>query len=177
MDKCAEIECPNYTGNRLDIKTKYKAAKWLTDYTPSYDQYKKLSAADKLILDVIEHTRHIVGGSKHMHVEHVLPHFPKADIILCKDIQTGKFVEPAGFENYIFGDVMYPHNTKDFKWYAVVIVGWNNTVRNTVKPVGLINFKTRHLKVVGYNPVLVIWNEYMKLPRNEKLSYIINKLN
>lgn len=78
LNTSIEIECPDYKGNRLDLQMQYKATKWLSDFTPTYDQHKRLSAADKLILDVIDNVQYVVGGKHNMHIEHVLPQFSKA---------------------------------------------------------------------------------------------------
>lgn len=43
----------------------------------------------------------------------------------------------------------------DLRWYAIIPVNWNNVVRNTTKPLGLIKMKCRLLKAVGYEPVIV----------------------
>lgn len=72
------MECPNYAGNRLDAKTRYRAAKWLSEFAPSYDQHKKLSAADKMFLDVVDHLKQLIGNDKLLTVQHILPHFPRA---------------------------------------------------------------------------------------------------
>ena len=77
------------------------------------------------------------------------------DIILCVDKKTNKFVEPKGFEAYILGDIMKPYDTENYYWYAIVPVGRNNLIRNTLKPSGLIRMKVRHLQKIGYTPILV----------------------
>lgn len=82
LDCSIDIECSGYSGNRLSPNLKYKAAKWLTEFTPSPDQYKKITATDKLILDTIDIVEKIVGGKQYMYIQHVLPHFRKAGKIL-----------------------------------------------------------------------------------------------
>ncbi|XP_019872649.1 FAST kinase domain-containing protein 5, mitochondrial [Aethina tumida] len=176
LDGSLQVECPDYTGNRLLPKTRYKAAKWHTEFTPSHDQWKKISIADQLILDTIDTITEYVGDKRYLYIEHVLPHFSKADVILCKDNTTNKFVEPIGFTNYVFGDIMVPHKDDNLKWYAVVIAGWNNTIRDTNFPVGQIVTKMRQLEKIGYTPILVIWSEFIDLNKEQKLYYIRNKL-
>lgn len=155
LDGSLQVECPDYTGNRLLPKTRYKAAKWHTEFTPSHDQWKKISIADQLILDTVDTITEYIGDKRYLYIEHVLPHFSKADVILCKDNTTNKFVEPIGFTNYVFGDIMVPHKDNNLKWYAVVIAGWNNTIRDTNFPVGQIVTKIRQLEKIGYTPILV----------------------
>ncbi|XP_056633545.1 FAST kinase domain-containing protein 5, mitochondrial [Diorhabda sublineata] len=177
LDRCIDIDCPDYTGNRLSPDLKYKAAKWLTEFTPSYDQWKKLSAIDKLILDTIDTVRSIVGDDRFMFIHHILPHFSRADIVVCKNKKTGEFVEPVGFHNYILGDVMYPFNDGSLEWFAVVVLGWNNTIKDTNLCLGHSLMKERQLRKIGYNPVLVIWSEFQGLQSQvQRKQYISNKL-
>lgn len=79
--------------------------------------------------------------------------------------------------NYILGDVKRPINLDELKWYAIVVVGWNNTINNTSRTVGIVNRKYRQLQKLGYKPVLAIWNEYMPLTTDGKIKYLLTKLN
>ncbi|KAG5883757.1 hypothetical protein JTB14_023178 [Gonioctena quinquepunctata] len=175
LDCSIDIECPGYKGNRLAPRLKYKGAKWLTEYIPSHDQWKKISAADKLFLDTVATLKTIADDEKFMFINHVLPHFSRADIILCRN-QTGRFVQPTGFQNYVLGDVMFPFNDGNLKWYAVVVVGWNNTIRDSSLLLGNIIMKKRQLEKIGYNVVLVLWNEFLKLPKDMRSDYIYSRL-
>lgn len=76
LDCCIEIDCPNYTGNRLEPKIKYKSVKWLSEYAPSRDQPKRLSTSDKYYLDIVDHVT-VVVGEGNVTSYHVLPHFSK----------------------------------------------------------------------------------------------------
>ncbi|CAG9815090.1 unnamed protein product [Phaedon cochleariae] len=176
LDCSITIECPEYNGNRLPPRLKYKGAKWLAEYTPSYDQWKKITRSDKLVLDTIDTVKLIVKDSNLFYVGHVLPHFSRSDIIVCKNKETGKFVEPNGFENYVLGDVMFPCEDSSLEWFAIVVVGWNNTVRDSSNLLGNMLMKRRQLEKIGYKPVFVIWNEFMNLPPDLKYRYISEKL-
>lgn len=57
---------------------KQKSIRWLKDYTPSYDQFKKLTHADKFFLDVIDRLAEVIGSSEFVQEHHILPHFSKA---------------------------------------------------------------------------------------------------
>lgn len=99
LDKCIEIDCPTYINNRLDKVKSYKAAKWLTEFAPSYDQAKKLQSAAKFYLDVVDHVKLLVGGERKIFVNHVLPHFARAGMsyylaiyILSYDILTSRHI-------------------------------------------------------------------------------------
>lgn len=71
------------------------------------------------------------------------------------DKNSQRFVEPKGFSNYILGDIMRPYDTHNFIWFAIVVVGWNCTIRNTSNPVGFLNMKKRQLTLIGYKPIMV----------------------
>ncbi|KAB0791005.1 hypothetical protein PPYR_02805 [Photinus pyralis] len=173
LDVCIDVECPDYVGNRLDPTYRRKAAKWLVEYTPTLDQFKKLTAADRFVLDVTDAVAKMVNGNHNLHADHILPNFAKSDIIICRD--GDRFVTPSGFDAYQLGDLMRPPS-KDLTWYAIVPVNWNACIRDTNKPLGLIHMKTRLLKSLGYEPILVIWNEFMPLKAQEKVSYIEDKI-
>nr|CAI5862396.1 unnamed protein product [Callosobruchus analis] len=155
LDCSIDIDCSDYNGNRLPKQLRYKAAKWVTEFTPTKDQIKKISAADQLILDTIDVTRNIVGGNNFLVIDHILPHFPRADIVVCKEKNTGKFREPPGFEEYILGDVMFPVKDDNLTFYCLVIVGWHNTIKDSNIPLGMMRMKKRQLEKIGYKPVFV----------------------
>lgn len=79
LDLSVAIERPDYNGNRLSIQSRYKAAKRYTEIPPEYNHVdKKLTAADKLIMDVMDSVEKIVGGRQYLYMQHILPHFSKA---------------------------------------------------------------------------------------------------
>lgn len=78
-----------------------------------------------------------------------------SDIVICKDVKTNSFVKPIGFEKYVLGDVMVPFNGTSLIWFAIMLVRWNNTLRNTTLPLGYALMQERHLKKVGYKPIMV----------------------
>ncbi|KAK9874377.1 hypothetical protein WA026_002724 [Henosepilachna vigintioctopunctata] len=172
LDCSIEIECPDYEGNRLSPDLKYRVVKWITEDKPTYTPYASLTAYDKLYLDVEEHIKLVVGNKEFIRSDHVTPHFPRPDIILCKDKNSNKFIEPPGFQKYIFGDVKYPIKNSNLKWYALSVIGWNNTIRCTSLPVGMIVMKQRHLKKMGYDSKLVIWNQFMTLKKKPKYNIL-----
>lgn len=72
------------------------------------------------------------------------------------DKQTKQFVDPkSNFIDYTLGDVMKPGDTNKFDWFAVVVLGWNLTIRETSSPAGLLNMKKRQLIKIGYKPIFV----------------------
>lgn len=75
------------------------------------------------------------------------------DIIVCKD--GNDFVRPQGFEDYALADIKRPTDLR-YQWFAIIPVNWNNVIRDTTTPVGLMNMKCRQLCAIGYEPILVI---------------------
>ncbi|CAG9865403.1 unnamed protein product [Phyllotreta striolata] len=179
LDCSIDIECPDYKGNRIPAAYRTRAIKYILEYIPSHDQWKKITLTDQLILNVIDSVKSIVGDEKLMFVGHVLPHFSRADIVLCRDSRTGSFVKPEGFEKYQLGDIMFPQvQDKNLDWIALVIVGPNHTVSGFNKPLmGLPLAKNRQLTKMGYNPVLIHWFEFTELKsEHERKEYILKKL-
>lgn len=82
-------------------------------------------------------------------------YLPFTDIILCREKKSGKFVQPCGFESYTLGDVMFPYKDESLEWYAISILGWNNTVRDSSLPLGNMIMRKRQLERMGYNSIFV----------------------
>lgn len=59
------------------------------------------------------------------------------------------------FDEFILTDVKHPIKDKNLKWYALVILAYNQTIREKPTPLGLMNMKARQLKAVGYEPIFV----------------------
>ncbi|XP_031330039.1 FAST kinase domain-containing protein 5, mitochondrial isoform X3 [Photinus pyralis] len=83
LDVCIDVECPDYVGNRLDPTYRRKAAKWLVEYTPTLDQFKKLTAADRFVLDVTDAVAKMVNGNHNLHADHILPNFAKSGTVIA----------------------------------------------------------------------------------------------
>lgn len=64
-------------------------------------------------------------------------------------------MKPGGFENYVLGDVMFPFKDESLEWYAISILGWNNTIRDSTLPLGNMMMKKRQLEKMGYNSIFV----------------------
>ncbi|XP_044260329.1 FAST kinase domain-containing protein 5, mitochondrial [Tribolium madens] len=173
LDCSLEIECQNYSGNRLDPSKKFKSVKWLTEYTPSHTQHKRLTLSDKLYLEVAQYITSVVGQDCIRHY-HVLPHFSKSDIIVCRDM-SGNFVEPK-LDQYVLGDIMRPCG--DFDWFAFIVMTPNLTVRGRNEPLGSMVMKARQLRSIGFRPIFVYSNEFRELgTENEKMEFVKTLLN
>lgn len=92
-----------------------------------------------------------------------------------------QFVKPWGFDGYVFGDVkrapISDNNSDKIKWLAIMVLGWNLTIKQSTLPLGSALMKLRQLKTLGYQPVTIVWSEFMALSGHDKVTYITNKLN
>lgn len=171
LDYSIEVECPDYRGNRLSEKLRNTVMKLTSEHIPSAEREKQ-SVANKLFLQVQRAVNNLVGDKNLSLALHILPHFSKAgkkkqakikliltqfflDIIICKNTKTNEFVSPKVFNDFILTDVKHPIKDENLKWYALVILAYNQTIREKSTPLGLMNMKARQLKAIGYEPVFV----------------------
>ncbi|GLV35764.1 uncharacterized protein CBL_01085 [Carabus blaptoides fortunei] len=176
LDTSMDIDCPDYKGHRLNTKLQSNLTKWSQEYIPRRDQKYRLTSADKLMLDVKETLEVVLGQSEFLHIDYILPHYQKPDIIICKDKEGHPVDVKQHFCQYTTGNIKKPSTTKDYKWFAIVIGSWNMNIRSTTTPVGTLNTKLRQLKKIGYQPTVVFWWEFMQLSRAEKENYMRSKL-
>lgn len=154
LDSSIDIECPDYKGNRLSTKARLKACKWMTEYVPER-QKKNMTASDRLFFDTYDAVAELLGGETYLSNQYILPHFHRADIICCFDEKLNKFVQPKGFDKYSLSDIKYPEKCQGLRWIAIVPLGVNSCVRVAPEELGNIKMKTRQLRKIGYEPVLV----------------------
>lgn len=79
------------------------------------------------------------------------------DIVVCKDLNTQTFINPTPeLSQYQLGDVMkVKSNNENKKWYSIMLLTWNNVVRDTNAHLGHTAMKIRQLEAIGYVPVPV----------------------
>lgn len=80
LDYCIEIECPDYSGNRLSMKNRAKLVKVTSERIATND--RKQNNAEKLFLNVQNAVNNLVGDPELSLPLHVLPHFSKAGKLL-----------------------------------------------------------------------------------------------
>ncbi|TMW40894.1 hypothetical protein DOY81_014027, partial [Sarcophaga bullata] len=54
-------------------------------------------------------------------------------------------------------------NKTDIDTVVVIIVGWNNVVRNKNRHTGLFDMKLKQLELLGHKYVLIYWHEWRSL--------------
>ncbi|XP_069675089.1 FAST kinase domain-containing protein 5, mitochondrial isoform X1 [Periplaneta americana] len=178
LDISMEIECPSYIGNRIEPKMRAYLSKIYTDSVWQYEDLvgRKLSATDRMLLEVVTAAVSILGGQEKVHLGHLIPHRERADIVYGIRADGSVVNIPNSFRNLDIGVCKRPPNIPNTTWYCIVIVGWNSFIRNIKMPVGLLSCKLRHLQILGYHPVMVPWYEWRFLPVEEQTKYLEKKI-
>lgn len=149
-----------YTGKRLDVKYIKGMGKLFSHYLPDDKGKFKLSATDKMLVDVKKTVQDLFGEA---FIVHALPHYERADILVAIDRNTKSSVEIKSNipENYsgkiitrelLLQDVKNPSSIDIFN---IIIGGWNMYRRNTDHPTGLLKLKLEQSKLIGFSPIVV----------------------
>ncbi|XP_057318256.1 FAST kinase domain-containing protein 5, mitochondrial [Microplitis mediator] len=170
-----KIEVPDYKGPFLPEKiSKYLTTRYSASILDVEDPTEKVQSYQKFIFEFVSLLKEVIG-SKDFLVEQTLPHFQRADIIMCIDDQNN-IVSPASyFPKSEVGSIKYaPKEPVNLKWLAIVLASSNHTFRNTNDPCGTMQAKLRQLRRIGYTPVMVPYNTwYGKLKSlDAKKNYI-----
>nr|CAD7258401.1 unnamed protein product [Timema shepardi] len=117
----------------------------------------KLNATNKILIEVLDASESLFGGCDNVFIGHVLPHFERPDIVFATDDSGAAVPIPAQLKEALFASVKYAPCVKgQERWHCLVIGGWNSFIRNSTKPLGSTIAKLRQLRLVGYNPILII---------------------
>jgi len=130
--------------------------------------------ADRLILEVAHMCKLVLGSSTAIHIDHILPHFLKPDIIICLD-ENNTPVEPEPILSKIPVGTLKPAPTEpdNLKWIAVVLATRNQMITDSNEYVGPIMTKVRQLRKFGYDPIVVPFNHWINLQTLEaKQNYL-----
>ncbi|TMW41468.1 hypothetical protein DOY81_013456, partial [Sarcophaga bullata] len=155
----------DYQGNQLHDKYRKTMGKLLTQYIPERNSKYKLNATDSILLQ----TKEIIDGIlPHNQLKHILPNYDRSDVVICYDRKQKKPVKisPNCPENYsgviLTRDLLLGslENKNDIDTVAVIIVGWNNVVRNKNRHTGLFDMKLKQLELLGHKYVLIYWHEW-----------------
>nr|CAD7430785.1 unnamed protein product [Timema monikensis] len=115
----------------------------------------KLSATNKVLIEVLDASESLFGGCDNVYIGHVLPHFERPDIVFATNDSGAAVPIPAQLKEALFASVKYaPCVEGQERWHCLVIGGWNSFIRNSTKPLGSTVAKLRQLRLVGYNPIL-----------------------
>jgi hypothetical protein len=178
----------SYNGTQLTERIRKGIATYSSHYIPYSGQPHKLTHADKLMLDVHELAGQMFGKNI---ITQALPHFEKSDIMYCFD-ENGKSVTEEIMDLYpprkvhpgiIFTKERllsqkkpFSDNIDKYKMVALVIGGWNFYIRNTEIPTGIMRMKMDQLKLIGYNPVMIYWKEWISKSMQYREDYLTSKI-
>lgn len=77
LNSSIDIDCPDYAGHRLTPKLQESLTRWGADWIPKKNQKFRLTAADALMLAMIDAVEVVHGKNDFIHIDYILPHFPK----------------------------------------------------------------------------------------------------
>ncbi|CAD7089811.1 unnamed protein product [Hermetia illucens] len=164
LDSYARINLKDsYRGNLLLDRQRGTMGKMFTHYIPEKNSKFKLNVTDRILVEVNETCKNLWGTSN---IKHVLPHFERPDIVIAYDIENRKGLPlsklcPEDYSGAILNkDDISGGSDKRIEVAAVIIGGWNNFVRNTNMPTGLLEMKMNQLKILGYKVALIPWHEW-----------------
>lgn len=153
-----------YKGSQLHEKYRKTMGKLLTHYIPERNTKFKLSATDNILLQ----TKEIIDGIlPHNELKHILPNYDRPDVVVCYNHKKNDSVKisPDCPENYsgviLTRDLLLGsmQNKDDIDTVAIIIVGWNNVVRDKNRHTGLFDMKLKQLELLGHKYVLVSFKD------------------
>lgn len=185
LDAYARINLKDtYKGNLLLDKNRRYMGRMLSQYIPSRTDKYKLSATDKILLEIKETSEELFNFC---YFAHALPHFDRPgnrwqtfnvitivynfrnqlldiDLIIAYDKRTNTGIDisqnlPEHYTGRLLDRAMLIDgitvNSSDVEIINIVMGGWNNYVRDSNKLHGLIKLKVEQSKLLGFQPVLV----------------------
>lgn len=175
-----------YEGPQISEKKRAVISKYQTHYIPYRGQEQKLTHSDLILLDTKEFMERQFGENT---LVHILPHFQRPDILYCFD-DTGKSVTNQILDclpSHYSGEIISKEsifskrpemadNMDKYRMIAVVQGGWNLYLRGTDKMTGELQMKMEQLEMIGYNPILIHWNEWSKMTLIEKERFLDEKI-
>lgn len=183
LDSFTRINIPNeYEGPQLTEKMRANIAKFQTHYVPFRGQSYKLTHSDTLLLDMKDFLHRQFGPNT---LCHILPHYQRPDIVYCFD-ENGKSITeeiaecfPPNYrgvilskENLIAQKPELADKVNKSKMIAVILGGWNLYLRDTDVPTGGLRQKLEQLEIIGYTPVLIHWNMWLKQTSDAKEQFL-----
>ncbi|XP_046738551.1 FAST kinase domain-containing protein 5, mitochondrial-like [Diprion similis] len=174
LDLNVETEMPDYSGPRLDTYLRKNLAMIMTDSLPKSKDLQR-TFTDYLKLDVIRVCEEYLGSKEMLHVDHVLPQYCHPDIIVCLDAMKRPIPISSMLSGIPLGTVKRAPRIDVYgtKWLAVVIGTRNAVAKNTNRVLGHFRAKFRQLEHIGYDPVLIHWQDWILLKNDEqKFKYL-----
>ncbi|BET01977.1 FAST kinase domains 5 [Nesidiocoris tenuis] len=170
IDASVELECPDYTGNRLPPDVRAYMAKRYCSFIP--DRNKKLTFHQKFEVEVMDTLKRLTGDQ--YSTMYLLPNHPRADHVVRWDSKNDFSPLPDDFAatEPFAGLVRSPGPD----YVAVVPVTRNMFLKNgNDELMGECVVKIRQLKALGYRPVVVSQTEWpMEATDLQKEDYLVS---
>ncbi|XP_046816800.1 uncharacterized protein LOC124423282 [Vespa crabro] len=173
LEYCLKTEKSEYTGPFLPAgilltSTKRQWAKMDKDTN---------SMVRKIFNEVVYVLKEIIVNDINLYTGRILPHFLQNHIIFGLD-ENQNFISAESILSKIPDvDIKKINDTfpKNVKWIALVIIHYKHMLRETNKPTGIIMAKLRQLKHIGYAPILIRGDDWLKYTNiTEKEKYLKN---
>lgn len=94
------------------------------------------------------------GSDTSFYIDQVLPHFSYSYLIISLDNSNNYIPPTAVLENMPKGSIKYAPKDGN-KWLAIIMGTHNLLTRNSLQYSGNLAIQIRHLKILGYHPVVV----------------------
>lgn len=161
IDLNIDTEVPDYTGPRLDDKSRAIIAKgYLHPISESSD--RQLSSRQTFMIEIMDTCKQIFGSTDRVRVDWVLPQYKEADLIICLDKNNSALPIINKLSESPLGNVKRrpEHCPEGSRWLALVIGGYNCYIRDSCNLLGKDCVKIRQLERIGYEPILIPWYEW-----------------
>ncbi|KAK7595108.1 hypothetical protein V9T40_001541 [Parthenolecanium corni] len=196
LDAILQIECPNCQSHRLMPEFRRKMADFMLAHYPGKVRFvdrETLRAIHKnFVYEVV--TREFVlykytmeeaasliselfGGDGYTHMCRALPHLSGENLIWCTDAagkpqKLSAEVKEARTLNFEVID------TEELRWFILVCSSCNIHDKERVRPmvVGREVLKVRQMKLLGFQVVEVVHEEWETMSRDQRLSILKQKL-
>lgn len=179
LDSYAKIDLrETYDGRVLDEKRRRQMGIILVHYIPTRDGGHKLSATDKILLEMMEAVQVEIGPCR---LAHVLPHFERPDLIVAYDRREGRALDIGERFPKLYGGAITWRSVllgeelaadDNVVLFNFIVGGWNNYVRNEERLIGLLEQKRSQSVQLGYRPIVVPWYEWSRLTVAEQTLYV-----
>nr|XP_050850124.1 FAST kinase domain-containing protein 5, mitochondrial isoform X1 [Vespula vulgaris] len=168
-----KIEKPEYTGPFLSEGILLTSTKRQWEIM----QMNRKSMIDKIFTEIVYVLKEIILNDINLYTGRILPHSVKNHVVFGLD-EKQNFISAESILSKIPDinikriDDTFPKNVK---WIVLVVVHYKHTIRETNEPTGIIVAKLRQLKHIGYTPILITGNNWLKHSNiREKKDYLLH---
>lgn len=196
LNATVEIECPNYNGPYLEPELRCKKNEFMMKHCPKkvffvdkqtfqaiYKMYAYEAAAKEYVLykytmdEAATLLGELFGGNNYTHVCRALPHLSGENLIWCMDAagnpqKLSAEVKEARAINFEFID------PEQQRWFILVCSSVN--IHDKEGPGPMVVYrevpKVRQMKLLGFQVVEVVHEEWEMMNRDQKMSILKEKL-